>query len=242
MITILDYGLGNIGSLKNMFKRIRQNVNITSSPCQIIKSTKIVIPGVGSFDEAMNRINNIKGLKEALNLKALHHKIPILGVCLGMQLLTHKSEEGTLDGFKWIPGETKRFPKIPILGVCLGMQLLTHKSEEGTLDGFKWIPGETKRFPKSSKFKIPHMGWNEVSSRNLKSKLIKNINHDDRYYFVHSYYVKVHNEDHSLLKTKHNIEFDSAINKDNLYGVQFHPEKSHKYGMKILKNFSEISC
>ena len=205
MITILDYGLGNIGSLKNMFKRIRQNVNITSSPCQIIKSTKIVIPGVGSFDEAMNRINNIKGLREALNLKALHHKIPILGV-------------------------------------CLGMQLLTHKSEEGTLDGFKWIPGETKKFPKSSKFKIPHMGWNEVSSRNSKSKLIENIKHDDRYYFVHSYYVKVHNENHSLLKTKHNIEFDSAINKDNLYGVQFHPEKSHKYGMKILKNFSEISC
>ena len=205
MITILDYGLGNIGSLKNMFKRINQNVNITSSPNDIIKSHKIIIPGVGSFDAAMNSINKIKGLREALNLKALHHKIPILGI-------------------------------------CLGMQLLTNKSEEGTLEGFKWIPGEVKKFPKTCNFKIPHMGWNEVKANNSKLKIVENIEKGARYYFVHSYYVKVYDENHSFLKSKHNIIFDSGIYKDNLYGVQFHPEKSHKYGMKILKNFSEIKC
>jgi len=205
MITILDYGLGNIGSLKNMFKRINQHVNITSKPSEIIQSNKLVIPGVGSFDAAMDSINNICGLREALDFKALNHKIPILGI-------------------------------------CLGMQLLTNKSEEGDLEGLKWIPGEVKKFPQTSKFKIPHMGWNEVKTNNSNTKITKNIEKGTRYYFVHSYYVKVYNKENSFLKTKYNILFDSGIHKENLYGVQFHPEKSHKYGMNILKNFSEIEC
>ena len=205
MITILDYGLGNIGSLKNMLKRLNQNVIITSKPEHILNSKKLIIPGVGSFDKAISNINNVIGLKEALNVKALNDKIPILGICLGMQLLTRKSEEGILNGFNWIPGEVKKF--------------------------------------KSSKdFKVPHMGWNEVKTNNKKLKILENIDKGSRFYFVHSYYVEVDNKKHSLFKTTFNISFDSGIYRDNLYGVQFHPEKSHKFGMNILKNFSELRC
>ena len=205
MITILDYGLGNIGSLKNMFKRINETVRTTSDPNEIKDANKLVIPGVGSFDAAMNSINETKGLREALDLKALRHKIPILGI-------------------------------------CLGMQLLTNRSEEGILEGLKWIPGEVKKFPQNKDFKIPHMGWNEVKKNNANIKMIKNLNKGTRFYFVHSYYVNVFDRNHSLLQSEHNIKFDSAIYKDNLYGIQFHPEKSHKYGMNILKNFSEMKC
>ena len=205
IITILDYGLGNIGSLKNMFKRINQSVTNTSDPKEIEKSKKLVIPGVGSFDAAMKSINKINGLREVLDLKALHHKIPILGI-------------------------------------CLGMQLFTNKSDEGMLEGLKWIPGEVKKFPQNKDFKIPHMGWNIVKRTNLKIKILNNVGKNTRFYFVHSYYVEVYDRNHSLLKSTYNVTFDSAIYKDNLYGIQFHPEKSHKYGMNILKNFSEIKC
>lgn len=205
MITILDYGLGNIGSLNNMLKRLNQNVIITSKPEHILNSKKLIIPGVGSFDKAISNINNVIGLKEALNVKALNDKIPILGICLGMQLFTRKSEEGILNGFNWIPGQVKKF--------------------------------------KSTKdFKVPHMGWNEVKTNNKKLKILENIDKGSRFYFVHSYYVEVDNKKHSLFKTTFNISFDSGIYKDNLYGVQFHPEKSHKFGMNILKNFSELRC
>ena len=205
MITILDYGLGNIGSLNNMLKRLNQNVIITSKPEHILNSKKLIIPGVGSFDKAISNINNVIGLREALNVKALNDKIPILGICLGMQLFTRKSEEGILNGFNWIPGQVKKF--------------------------------------KSTKdFKVPHMGWNEVKTNNKKLKILENIDKGSRFYFVHSYYVEVDNKEHSLFKTTFNISFDSGIYRDNLYGVQFHPEKSHKFGMNILKNFSEIKC
>jgi glutamine amidotransferase len=205
MITILDYGLGNIGSLNNMLKRLNQNVIITSKPEHILNSKKLIIPGVGSFDKAISNINNVIGLREALNVKALNDKIPILGICLGMQLLTRKSEEGILNGFNWIPGEVKKF------------------------DSTKY-------------FKVPHMGWNEVKTNNKKLKILENIDKGSRFYFVHSYYVEVDNKEHSLFKTTFNISFDSGIYRDNLYGVQFHPEKSHKFGMNILKNFSELRC
>ena len=205
MITILDYGLGNIGSLKNMLRRLNQNVIITSKPKHVLNSKKLIIPGVGSFDKAISNIDNVIGLREALNVKALNDKIPILGICLGMQLLTKKSEEGILDGFNWIPGEVKKF--------------------RSTKD-----------------FKVPHMGWNEVQTNNKKLKILKNIEKGSRFYFVHSYYVEVYNKKHSLFKTTFNISFDSGIYRENLYGVQFHPEKSHKFGMNILKNFSEIKC
>ena len=201
MITIVDYGLGNLGSLLNMFKRINVKVSIESEPEAISKAEKIVLPGVGSFDSAMKCIMDSPGLKSVLDRKALSEKIPILGICLGMQLLTDGSEEGSSPGLKWVSGYAKRFP--------------------------------------SKGLKVPHMGWN-IAIPNIETCLTKEIGNRDRYYFVHSYYVKVDDPSHSLMRTKYIIDFDSAIQRENIYGVQFHPEKSHRFGMKLLKNFSEI--
>jgi glutamine amidotransferase len=202
MITIIDYGIGNVGSMLNMFKHIGVEAIIESNPIIIRKAKKLVLPGVGSFDAAMNNINSIAGLRDVLDYKALAERIPILGVCLGMQLLT-----------------------------CL--------SEEGKEPGLGWIPSRTCRFPKHTSLKVPHMGWN-VALPNKPNLLTKQLSDNSCFYFVHSYYVKVDDPAHSIMRTCYNIDFDSAIEKDNIYGVQFHPEKSHKNGMQILKNFSLI--
>ena len=202
MITIIDYGMGNLGSLVNMFKRIGVNVAIESDPTIIKKSKKILLPGVGSFDAAMKCINNTPDLLEVLNYKA-------------------------------------KIDCVPILGVCLGMQLLTRSSEEGILSGLDWIPATTKRIPKINGLKVPHMGWNIAKPTEL-SLLTNNISNSSRYYFVHSFCVHVDDHKYSLMKTNYGIDFDSAIRQDNIYGVQFHPEKSHNFGMQILKNFSNL--
>jgi len=205
MITIVDYGLGNLGSIQNMFKHIGVKARIESDVDKIKSASKILLPGIGSFDTAMEKINK-KGLKEVLHEKAIKEQIPVLGICLGMQLLTSSSEEGHLSGLGWIPGKT-----------------LTYKNQI------------------NKKIKIPHMGWNLVS-KSSESELTQGFEdfEEVRFYFVHSYFVKVANEKNSILKTSYGVEFDSAIQKDNIYGAQFHPEKSHKFGMKIFKNFASI--
>jgi glutamine amidotransferase len=204
MITIVDYGMGNLGSLLNMFKRIDVKAIIQSDPKKIRLAEKIVLPGVGAFDAAMHRIDTIPSMREVLDLKA--------------------NEE-----------------KIPILGVCLGMQLFMDSSEEGELGGLGWIPGKATRFPNNLGLKIPHMGWNIAMSRKeSKNPLTRDLEDEPRYYFVHSYRVIAKNRMHSIMQTFYGTEFDSALNKENIYGVQFHPEKSHRYGMTIIKNFSNI--
>ena len=191
-----------MGSMLNMFKRIGVQACIVSDPDSLRHAEKIVLPGVGAFDAAMKRIQGVSGLREVLDYKALDERIPVLGVCLGMQLLTRASEEGTLPGLAWIAGDTKRFPRV-----------------EG--------------------LKVPHMGWN-VAHPNVPSRLTAELDLEPRYYFVHSYYVTVEDPRHSLMRTHYGLDFDSAIGRDNIYGVQFHPEKSHRFGMHVLKNFSEL--
>ncbi len=203
MITIVDYGMGNLGSIFNMFKRIGVKAKITSVPEEIKKAQKILLPGVGAFDNAIKRINKL-GLRNVLDYKALEDKVPVLGICLGMQLLTNSSEEGKLQGFGWIPAKTIRF-----------------------------------NFTNEKNLKVPHMGWNTVKYSG-HSKLTAELQEEPRFYFINSYYVKVENEKNSILKTNYGVEFDSAIQKNNIFGVQFHPEKSHKFGMKLFENFAKL--
>jgi glutamine amidotransferase len=203
MIIVVDYGMGNLGSIVNMFKKLGASVSIESDPDRIKVAQKIVLPGVGAFDRAMANIINRPGLKAVIEEKVLNEKTPILGVCLGMQLLTHGSEEGNLPGFGFISASASRFPRIP------GM-------------------------------KVPHMGWNSAVPKNNSNPLLLGVGCDPRYYFVHSYAVRVDDPKHSLMRTTYGIEFDSAIGRDNVYGVQFHPEKSHKFGMQLLNNFAKL--
>lgn len=201
MITVIDYGLGNIGSIRNMFKRLGVEVQITSDCDVIDKAEKILLPGVGAFDNAMTRINETN-LRAVLDRKALKDKVPILGICLGMQLMTWSSEEGNQPGLGWVAAQTMRIP--PALGL-----------------------------------KVPHMGWNLVHSTQ-KDPLTDNLPDEPRFYFVHSYCVQVDDPRHSILKATHGIEFDAAFHADNIFGAQFHPEKSHRFGMQILQNFAAL--
>lgn len=202
-VVIIDYGLGNLGSISNMLKKIGAEAKISSKEADIFNAKKLVLPGVGSFDSAIKNIRDL-GLGELLNEMVLVRKTPILGICLGMHLLTNGSEEGVMSGFGWINAETIRF-----------------------------------RFVEGKKIKIPHMGWNSLKV-NQYSPILTGINVDHRFYFVHSYHVAGCCNEDMLATTFYGYDFVSAIQKENIIGVQFHPEKSHKYGLMIFKNFLEL--
>lgn len=203
MITIVNYGLGNLGSVFNILKKIGTKAIITSDPQVIEQADKLILPGVGHFDAGMSKIDEL-GIRSILDKKALVDKIPILGICLGMQLMTNGSEEGVLPGLGWIDAYTTKF-----------------------------------NFPDNPELKIPHMGWNLVKVTN-PCPLTDGFDDEFCFYFVHAYAVKVKNFDHSMLQTIYGNEYDSGIHKENIYGVQFHPEKSHKFGIKLLGNFSSL--
>lgn len=203
MITIIDYGMGNLGSVVNMLRRIEVDCDVTADPSRILDASRILLPGVGAFDAAMNRINS-SGLREVLDYKALDQKVPILGICLGMQLLTRRSDEGTQEG--------------------LG-----------------WISADTLRFPHSLDIKIPHMGWN-VAERTRQCALTDGLDAEIRFYFVHSYCVYTDNPQDTVLRTSYGVDFASAVQSGNIMGAQFHPEKSHRFGMQFLRNFADFSC
>ena len=202
MIVIVDYKMGNLGSVSNIIKKI-DHTSVVSSDIEVIsKATKIILPGVGSFEKAMSNLKELD-LIDILNEKVIQQKTPTLGICLGMQLLTNSSEEGNVKGLGWINAKTVKF--------------------------------QLSDFPE---LKIPHMGWNDVNFPQTHF-LCENYHEKPRFYFVHSYHVVCENDENKLMTTKHGIEFTSAIVKENIMGVQFHPEKSHKFGMTLFKNFIE---
>ena len=203
MIVIVDYGIGNLASVLNMFKKIGvKDVYISSDKAVIEKATKILLPGVGAFDAGMLNLEK-SGLIPLLNKKVLEQKTPVLGICLGMQLLTKKSEEGVKNGLGWIDAETVKFD-----------------------------------FNSSLKLKIPHMGWNYIKVN--KANPLIDTESKNRFYFVHSYYVKCFDETQSIATSNYGIDFTCMVNKGNVYGAQFHPEKSLKFGMKLLESFSKL--
>ena len=203
MIVVIDYDVGNIGSILNMLRRVGTKALCSSDIETIENAEKLILPGVGSFDQAIAKLD-ASGLVPVLNRKILEDQVPILGICLGMHLFAHGSEEGTTKGLGWLDATVKRFD-----------------FEDGSLN-----------------LKIPHMGWNRVEIRK-ENILFKAMPESSRFYFVHSYHIVCHDENDVVGITHYGYPFNSMIQKENILGVQFHPEKSHKYGMQILKNFSE---
>lgn len=202
MIAIVDYGMGNLGSIRSMLKKVGADCEITADPERLRQASKLILPGVGAFDAGMTRLSE-SALVPVLNELALHKKIPVLGICLGMQLMTQRSEEGELPGLGWVEAKTVRFSP-----------------------------------PPGSNLKVPHMGWNVVKHCKA-SPLLKDTEAEERFYFVHSYFVQCQNPSNALLYAEYGHYFDAAFEVENIVGVQFHPEKSHKYGMRMLRNFAE---
>jgi glutamine amidotransferase len=205
LVTIVDYGVGNLKSIANMFQRIGVPSRLVSRPEELSEATKILLPGVGAFDAGMSALHE-RGLVDALNERATLAKVPILGICLGMQLLAESSEEGELAGLGWIPGRSQRLAFVP----------------------------------PTPPLKVPHMGWNVVTPTR-ESPLFSAVPMPRRFYFVHSYHLVCACAEDVLATTSYGIEFTSAVAHENILGLQFHPEKSHKYGMAVLKAFAEIS-
>jgi len=201
MITIINYGVGNILSFVNLYKRLNIECNVASSRDELAGATKIILPGVGSFDHAMSSLEK-SGMRETLDDLVLNKKTPVLGICVGMQMLASSSDEGELPGLGWVPGTVKKFD------VKMVKQL-------------------------------PHMGWNDVTPIH-DGGLFKNFAQAPKYYFLHSFYFECENYEHALATSIYGKEFVCAVNNGPVYGVQFHPEKSHHFGVNLLKNFSEL--
>ncbi len=205
MIVVVDHGLGNLRSVAMKFARLKVEAAVSADPAAILGADKLVLPGVGSFDAAMENLR-AAGLVEALDEAVLVRKIPILGICLGMQLFTRGSEEGSLPGLGWIDGDTR-----------------------------KLVPS-----PGGEKLRVPHVGWNTLTARE-GSPLFSGIAPGERYYFVHSYAVFCDDPEQVAAETTYGPTFASAVRRGNIYGTQFHPEKSHHHGLAMLENFTRLA-
>ena len=194
--------MGNLGSIQNMLKKIGNKALISSEISDIENADKLILPGVGAFDNGIKNLEDM-GIKTILEKKVIKNKTPILGICLGMQLFTKRSEEGVLPGLGFIDAETLKF-----------------------------------KFDENNKLKIPHMGWNNIMIKK-ENYIFKNMFENSRFYFVHSYHVVCNDENDVLANTNYGYDFVSVFRKKNILGVQFHPKKSHKFGMQLLKNFVE---
>lgn len=204
MITIVDYGSGNIEAIANIYKRLNIPYQISPSVELLEHSEKLILPGVGAFDKTMHQLNE-SGLRAKLDELVIEKKIPVLGVCVGMQIMSYKSEEGHLSGLGWIEGEVKK----------IDTTKFTHKPH------------------------VPHMGWNTISDR-IKHPILNNLEKEKGFYFLHSFYFSCHSEKNILCTTTYGNEFASGVFSDNIFGMQFHPEKSHSNGIQLLKNFAEL--
>jgi glutamine amidotransferase len=204
MIVIVDYGCGNLGSIRNMLKKTGFDSLISSDVEVISDATKLILPGVGAFDTGINSLK-ARGLWEILNRKAMIEKIPVMGICLGMQLMTNGSEEGKEKGLGWFDADTLRF--------------------QSDMNG--------------EKFKIPNIGWNYIQQEKAHV-IFEGMFEDPKFYFVHSYFIRCNRSEDILATAEYGVKYTCAFSRDNLIGVQFHPEKSHKYGMCLLANFARL--
>jgi glutamine amidotransferase len=204
MITIVDYGLGNLGSMANMLKKIGAPSRVSSNPADILTADKLILPGIGAFDQGIVSLRE-RGLIEPLNRRVLADRIPLIGVCLGMQLLGSTSEEGRETGLGWIRARSIGFNNTP---GCEGLR-------------------------------VPHMGWNNATVVR-PDPILQDLGDQPRFYFVHSYHVVCESPDDVLATTAYGTDFVSILRHGNIWGAQFHPEKSHRFGMQLLRNFVEL--
>ena len=203
MIAIINYGLGNINAIYTVYKNLDIPVKIASTSSDLVNSDKLILPGVGSFDYAMEKLDK-SGMKDTLNDLILNGRKDILGICVGMQMLAKSSEEGNLPGLGWLDADVKKFNQ--------------------NID---------------YELSIPHMGWNNITPKK-ESPLLTGLDNNSYFYFLHSYYFEAHDNTNIVSTTKYGFDFVSTINNKNIYGVQFHPEKSHQSGIQLLKIFSEL--
>lgn len=202
MITLIDYGVGNLNAFVNVYKRVNIPVKIAKTKEDLEGAEKLILPGVGHFDHAMQQLN-ASGMRATLDDLVLNKRIPVIGICVGMQMMAHCSEEGKEEGLKWIDAEVKIFDKSKIFQAA----------------------------------QLPHMGWNDVHPEK-ESPLFKGLEKDSIFYFLHSYYFQCHQFQDILATTEYAGCFTSATQHKNIYGIQFHPEKSHHYGELLLHNFA----
>lgn len=204
MITIIDYGSGNIKAIANIYEKLNIQYHIATTPEQVVGAKKIFLPGVGAFDETISKLDST-GFREVLDLEVLQNKVPIIGICVGMQILAESSEEGTLKGLGYVKGKVKK----------IDVNSLQHKP------------------------KLPHLGWNTITV-NKDHFLLNNIDQDFGFYFLHSFYFECEDPNDILTTTTYGKPFASAVVHDNVYGIQFHPEKSHQNGITLLHNFAKL--
>lgn len=204
MISIVDYGLGNVRAFVNVYDKLNIPVTTVSTSEELEKASKIILPGVGSFDDAMSRLEE-SGMMGPLEEMVQGKGVPVLGVCVGMQMLARSSEEGVRPGLGWIDGEVKRFQ-----------------------------PGQAGR-----PLRVPHMGWNTVGASE-SGGLFEGLDGGSRFYFLHSYYFHCHDANSVIATTDYEGKFASAVRSKNIFGVQFHPEKSHHWGTRLLENYARL--
>ena len=202
MISIINYGLGNVLAFYNIYKKLNIESQVVSSSSELESATKIILPGVGSFDWAMDKLNK-SGMRETLDHLVLEKNIPVMGICVGMQMMANSSEEGQKEGLGWFEAKVKKI-----------------KSDK--------------------KIDLPHMGWNEINIKN-DNTLFQGLQNNARFYFLHSYYFETNEDECILCETNYGGLFTSAAKKNNIFAIQFHPEKSHQWGECILKNFSKLN-